>query len=180
MQFEYANMPGRGLRPRTVKSIVTNRVGATPVILGQVVMTDTKAVDADSSKTETNVGAAGFPINNVVTPTTAGIGVLGTAAADPGYWFGVVTSLGTAGTGADNTEIEVTWQGYVSVLITTGTTGEYGKVLFPANTATGVTTTGAAGVKGVGRVLQDTTTSATLALALWDGIGGAFGGNAAS
>jgi hypothetical protein len=175
MQMEPMNFPGIGLRETSVRSSVWNRVGAS-VILGQVVMTDTKATQGESSKTQTNPGADDFPLNNVITPTTAGIGVL---SGDPGYWFGVVTDLGTVGTGADNTKVGVTWAGYVNVLITTGTTSEYGKTLYPANAATGVTTTAVAAVKSVGRVLVDTTTSATVSLALWNGIFG-MGSEAAS
>lgn len=176
MEFQTNNFAGKGVNPRTLKSTVFNRVGATAVILGQVVMTDNLATQTEVSKTQTNPGADDYWANNVITPTTAGVGVL---SGDPGYWFGVVTGLGTLGTGADNSEVEVTWQGYVSVLITTGTTSEYGKKLYPANTATGVTTTAAAGRKAVGQVLIDTTVSATNAFALWDGIAG-FGNEAAS
>ena len=176
MQFEYANMPGIGPRPSTVKWSCWNRTGSS-VILGQVVMTDEKGTQAEVSKTETNVGADDFATNNVITPTTAGIGVL---SGDPGYWFGVVTDLGTDGTGADNTKVGVTFQGYVNVLITTGqASGEFGKLLYPANGATGVTTTAAVGVKALGRVRVDVTTSAATSFALWDGIQG-FGAEAAS
>lgn len=175
MQLEPMNFPGVGFRPSTEKSSVWNRTGGT-VALGQVVMTDNLATQSESSKTQTNQGADDFPLNNVITPTTAGVGVL---SGDPGYFFGVVTDLGTTATGADNTKVGVTWQGYVNVLITTGTTSEYGKKLYPANGATGVTTTAAAGRKAVGQVLIDTTTSAATAFALWDGIAG-LGNEAAS
>lgn len=176
MQFDAVNFPGIGARPTTVRQSVWNRTGGT-VVLGQVVMTDEKATQAEVSKTETNFGADDFCTNNVITPTTAGIGVL---SGDPGYWFGVVTDLGTDGTGADNTKVGVTWQGYVNVLITTGqASGEFGKLLYPANNQTGVTTTSAVGVKALGRVRVDVTTSAATSLALWDGIQG-FGAEAAS
>lgn len=177
MEFQTNNYAGKGINPRTLKQTAWNRVGST-VILGQVVMTDTKATQTESSKTQTNPGADDFPLNNVITPTTVGIGVL---SGDPGYWFGVVTGLGSLGTGADNTEIEVTWQGRVNVLITTGVgSGEYGKILYAHNTDTGVTTTATGvGAKGLGRVELDVTTSAALSPAIWDGIAG-FGNEAAS
>lgn len=179
MQFDTYNMPGRGLRPLTLKSTVFNRVGATAVVLGQVVMTDAKGVNAAVSKTQTNSGASDYWANNVVTPTTAGIGV---ASVDSGYWFGVVTGLGTAGTGANNTEIEVTWQGRVNVLITTGAgSAEFGKLLFPANAQTGVTTTPVALIKALGRCEVDVTNTAgvTTYPCLWSGIDG-FGNEPAS
>lgn len=175
MQFDTYNMPNIGLRPLTIKSTVWNRKGSS-VILGEVVMTDNLGTQSEVVKTVTNPGSDSFNLNNVITPTTAGVGVL---SGDPGYWFGVVTGLGTLGTGADNTQVEVTWQGYVNVLITTGTTGEYGKKLYPANGATGVTTTVGVARKSVGIVLTDTTTSSAVSPCLWNGIDG-FGNEAAS
>jgi len=169
MQFEYQNQPGIGLRATTVRSQVWNRTSDV-LFVGDVVMTDTLATQSESSKTQTNNGADDYPLNNVIVPTTAGIGVL---TADPGYWFGVVENLGTAGTGADNTKVGVVWiSERVDVLITTGTTSEYGKPVYPADGADGVTTTQVDGVKALGRVLVDTTTSAAVSPCMWDGIHG--------
>jgi hypothetical protein len=134
-------------------------------------MTDTKGTQSETSKTQTNPGADDFPLNNVITPDANGIGIV---TADPGYWFGVVTSLGTLGTGADNTKVGVTWQGRVSVKITTGVgSAEYGKTLYVA-AANGVTTTQVDAVRAVGRCEVDITTTGATSLALWDGISNTF------
>jgi len=170
MQFHANNYAGVGLLPVTIKSNVWNRTGGT-VVLGDVVMTDTKATQSETSKTQTNPGADNFPLNNVITPDANGIGVV---TADPGYWFGVVTSLGNVGTGADNTLIGVTWQGRVSVKITTGqASAEYGKALY-VEASNGVTTTQVDIVRAVGRCEQDVTTTGAVAVALWDGISNTF------
>lgn len=188
MQFDYSNMPGLGLRPSTLKSTVWNRTGGT-VAIGEVVMSDEKGTQPEDSQVAgntTNVsfvpfggaftgqssrGQDGFPSNNVITPTTAGLGTLGTTACDPGYKFGVVTGLGTDGTGADNTKIEVTWQGPVLVkMAATLATPQFGVAIAGANGVRTATVTTAAGQRILGRLEQDTTTANTLALALWDGL----------
>ena len=192
MQFLPNSYGGMGLIPLTLKGRVWNRTGAT-LTVGEVVMTDTLALDAEdgqvagdlgtisgTSSVTSNPGADSFPLNNVITPTTAGIGGLGTTAIDPGYWFGLVIGLGDVGTGADNTVIEVLWQGRgVAKMAATVATAQYGKCLVAANGVRTLTLTTAAGNKVIARLEQDTTTQDTNANVLFDGLNG-FGTEAAS
>lgn len=192
MQFLPNSYGGLGIIPQSLTGIVWNRTGAT-LAVGEVVMTDTLALDAETgqvagdlgtisgvSSVTNNPGADSFPLNNVITPTTAGIGGLGTTAIDTGYWFGVVINLGTVGTGADNTKIGVLWQGRTKAkMAATVATAQYGKSLVPANAVRTLTLTTAAGNKIIARLEQDTTTQDTLADVLFDGING-FGNGAAS
>lgn len=192
MEFLANAYPGKGLNPRTLKSTVINRTAAT-LTIGEIVMTDTLALDPDdgqvagdldsggvNSSVTSNPGSDNFPLNNVITPTTAGIGGLGTTAIDAGYWFAVVTGLGSAGTGADNTEIEVTWQGRVQAkMAATVATAQYGKALVAANGVRTLTLTTASGNKILARLEADITTANALSPVLFDGITG-FGTEAAS
>jgi len=192
MQFLPNSYGGMGLIPLTLKGRVWNRSGAT-LTVGEVVMTDTLALDPEDgqvagdlgtisgvSSVTSNPGADAFPLNNVITPTTAGLGVLGGATADPGYWFGLVISLGDVGTGADNTVVEVLWQGRgVAKMAATVGTAQYGKPLVAANGVRTLTLTTAAGTKIIARLEQDTTTANTNANVLFDGLNG-FGVQAAS
>lgn len=192
MQFLPNSYGGLGLIPLTLKGRVWNRTGAT-LARGEVVMTDTLALDPETgqvvgdlgaisgvSSITTNPGADSFPLNNVITPTTAGIGGVGTTAIDAGYWFGLVIGLGDVGTGADNTIIEVLWQGRGSAKMEANVaTPQYGKSLVAADTKRTLTLTTIAGNKIIARLEQDTTTAAALANVLFDGITG-FGTELAS
>jgi hypothetical protein len=192
MQFLPNTYGGMGLIPQALKSRVWNRTGAT-LTVGEVVMTDTLALDAEDgqvagdlgtisgvSSVTTNPGADSFPLNNVITPTTAGIGGLGTTAIDVGYWFGLVLDLGDVGTGVDNSVVTVLWQGRGKAkMAATVATAQYGKSLVAANSVRTLTLTTAAGVKIIARLEQDTTTQDVNADVLFDGING-FGNGAAS
>lgn len=186
MEFLANAYPGKGLNPRTLKSTVWNRTAAT-LTIGEIVMTDTLALDPDDgqvvgdldgggvvSSVTSNPGDDHFPLNNVITPTAQGIGTTNAGTAiDGGFWFAVVTGLGTAGTGADNTEIEVTWQGRVQAkMAATVATAQYGKALVAAASVRTLTLTTAAGNKILARLEQDTTTANTNAQVLFDGIAG--------
>lgn len=192
MQFDTYAYPGQGPRPLTLKGLVWNRTGGT-VAIGEVLMTDTKGTQAEDTQVAgsatnvsgtlpiTNRGADGFPLNNVIVPATAGLGGLGTTAIDPGYWFGVVTGLGTDGTGADNTRVEVTYQGVVlAKMAATLATPQWGVVVTAANAVKTLTVTTAAGQKLLGRLEQDTTTANALALVFFNGIDGIGGTSGAA
>lgn len=156
--------------------------------LGDLLMTDQLGTQAECSQVAgattvtTNPGADSWPLNNFIVPATAGTGVLGGAAADPGFNFGVVISLGTKGTGADNTQVELCMQGRCKATIFAQlTTPSWGKALYPnlVTTVKTLTATGVAGAKCIARLEQDAVAALALGDVLFDGIDG-FGQQAAS
>lgn len=166
---------GIGVIPKAFTATVWNRTGAT-LTVGELVMVDEKGSDAATSKTQTNPGADDYPVNNVITPTTAGIGA---ASADTGHRIGVVISLGTAGTGADDTKVVVAYAGLWPVkAANTAASGEYGKLIFPANSVRTFDTTGTTiARRALGRLRTDATTANSNALVEfygWAGMGATY------
>lgn len=179
---------GVGYHPDYVSGTVWNRTGAT-LAVGELVMLDMLAADAGFGSNATAAlyadtvpGGDGFPLAQILTPTTAGIGALN--AGSPGAIFCVVDDI-LSGAGADDTQVHVCFKGYVKVKMAStvgaqGTApGEYGKVIVGANGVRTATATYTVGNKAVGRLLEENTTANALSLCLFNGVEG-FGIEAAS
>lgn len=175
---------GVGYHPDYIGCPVWNRTTAT-VAIGEIVMFDMKIADGGFSGNASQAayadvvspGSDGFSLANVINPATAGLGVLGTAAVDPGFYFGIVDDL-LGGTGADDTLVHVCLKGFTKVKMasTVGAEdtvpGEYGKVFIGANGVRTGTATTTNGCKTLGRLLEENTVANALTFCLFNGIEG--------
>lgn len=173
---------GIGYVPDYIGGTVYNRTGAT-LAVGELVMIDHLAADAGFGGNSSaavyvaqSVGSDTHPLAQMLTPTTVGAGAVGGA---PGAYFGVVDDVLDRG-GVDDSLIHVCWKGHTKVkMAATVGAGEYGKVIYAADGVRTATATYTAGKKGLGRLLQNTTTQDTNALVIFNGIEG-LGNEAAS
>lgn len=177
---------GIGYHPDYIGAIVFNRTGST-VRIGEVVMFDMKISDATpifgGNATQAayadvvSPGLDGFSLTNVVDPATAGLGVLGTTAVDPGFYFGIVDDL-MADAGVTEKLIHVCLKGFTKVRMTSTVgaedtvPGEYGKVFIGANGVRTATATTTNGCKSLGRLLEENTVADSLTFCLFNGIDG--------
>jgi hypothetical protein len=175
---------GIGYQPDYIGGIVYNRTGTT-LTVGEVVMVDHLAADAGFGG---NASAAAYvaqtfgnelhPMAQVLVPTVVGDGALN--GATPGAYMGIVDDV-MSGAGADDTQVHVCWKGIVyGRMASTVGAGEYGKPVYGAGAVKTLTATFLLGGKPLGRLLQNTTTAATNALLLWNGIEGVGQAEAAS
>ena len=174
---------------------VMNRTGAT-LTVGELVMCDKLAGDAGFGGgtsvinycNVTNTGSEQFPLNNMLSPTTAGLGALGSPATMPS-WFGIVDQLcprGSETPGADDTMIHICMRGFTKgkMKSTVGAAdtspGEYGKPLFGENNVRTLNQVVVNGQRCFGWLLQENSVADTLAPIIFDGFGGFGGAGAAS
>lgn len=174
---------GIGYQPDYIGGICYNRTGAT-VAVGEVLMVDLLAADGGFGG---NASAALYvaqtfgnelhPLAQMIIPTVVGDGVVNSTGV--GAIFGVVDDL-MSGAGADDTQVHVCWKGIVKAkMASTVGAGEYGKAVYGAGAVNTLTATFLIGGKCLGRLLQNTTTTNTNALLLFNGVEG-LGNQAAS
>lgn len=187
MNIQTMGAPGVGPAFSHETCVVYNRTGAT-VVLGDVLMLDlyNSETTHGSSLLQPNVdvgnavsSARCHPWGNAITPSSAttpsGLGAVG---SDPGFIFGVVSSLMTGG-GADDTKVQITLRGVVEARLKQAPT--IGTDLYPENgvrTLQNVQT--AAGQRCIARpAIGDGTTApynaAGTFLVLFDGLSGSIG-----
>lgn len=176
MELADTQGPGVGIFPKSTYGVVWNRLGATPLAIGDVVMCDMKGTDG-ATTTSLVLGNDGNVTGNVIIPATNGIGGLSGATVPAGYFFGVVVDL-MDGAGADNTKVRVQWQGVARVsMVATAIT--VGLSLVAANNTKTLTPTVTAGNKVLAIAWEPNASTAGIYTCWFDGING-FGTPAAS
>jgi hypothetical protein len=173
--------PGTGLFFPKEFCTAWNRTGAT-LTAGEVVMFDLADTDIDTTTTLTE-GADGSVFANVITPTTAGIGVLTSSGTtgDPGYYFGVVVAEQDTllGGGLDNTKVYLQVRGLCRVsMVATAIT--VGIPLFAKNGVRTLSPVVVAAGKPLARAWEPNGSAAGIFLCLFDGIDGIGAGPVAS
>ncbi len=161
--------PGVGLFFKKTFAKAYNRTGAT-LTVGEVVMFDLAAVNGNTLGTDYTEGANDSIFANVVTPTTAGIGVLTSSGTtgDPGYYFGVVVDL-LNGAGVDNTIVRLQIQGLVRVsMVATAIT--IGLPLFPKDGVRTLSPVVVAGQRVLARAWEPNASAVGVFLCMFDGL----------
>jgi hypothetical protein len=184
MAIEFADStgPGVGLQIKNRYATVWNRMGATPAVLGDLVMFDMGDTDTDTT-TSLAFANDGSVLANVIAPTSAivtGSGMLnGTGVLAP-LFFGVVVDL-LDGAGADNTKIRIQVSGIVKKASMVATAIVVGVGLSPA--LSGTAARQLSPIVGVSQKViaiawEPNGSAAGQYQCLFDGIGSGFAGGA--
>jgi len=186
MNIQTMGAPGVGPAFSHETCVVYNRTGAT-VVLGDVLMLDlyNSETTHGSSLLQPNVdvgnavsSARCHPWGNAITPSSATTpSGLGTVTDDPGFIFGVVSSLMTGG-GADDTKVQITLRGMVEARLKQAPT--IGTDLYAENAVRTLQTLQTDANRCIARTaIGDGTTgvygSAGTFLVLFDGLSGSIG-----
>lgn len=165
--------PGAGMGIKNQSFVVWNRCGATPLVLGDIVMFDLASIDA-ATGTDADLGQDDSILANVTLPTTLGLGGLSGASLGTGnrigYFFGVVDNL-LDGAGADDTKVRVCVRGICEAKLTNADIN-IGYPLFPGNGVSTLSLTLAAGNKCVAIAIDDNASTAGVYTVLFNGIEG--------
>lgn len=188
MNIQTMSSPGVGPAFSPDLCVVYNRTGAT-VALGDVLMLDiynslsashgSSLLPPNTDEGNSIASSRCHPWGNAIVPSsgTSPSG-LGTVSDDPGFIFGVVSSL-LQGSGADDTKVQLTLRGIVPATLAAAPT--LGTDLYPANGVKTLSASQADGVRCIARTaIGDGSTApynaAGTFLVLFDGLSGSVGG----